>query len=115
MLGGKPRILVIGQRLMDGHSLQSLIRRILLSVFALAAFAGTGGFYLLLHDQAMRQAEDDARILLGSTLAVRDYTDTRINPLVSPIHDGVFHEEGVPSFAAQTIFRSINAATIRLK
>ena len=92
---------------MDGHSLQSLIRRILLSVFVLAAFAGTGGFYLLLHDQAMRQAEDDARILLGSTLAIREYTDSRITALLAQIPGGAFHEEMVPSFAAQTIFRSI--------
>jgi len=93
---------------MNGPSLESLIRRILLSVFALAALAGAGGFYLVLHDRAMRQAEQDARILLGSALAVRQYTDSHVAPLVAELPPaGSFHEEMVPSFAAQTVFRTV--------
>jgi len=92
---------------MEGHSLQGLIRRILLSVFALAVLAGSGGFYLLLHDRAMRQAEQDARILLGSASAMRQYTDSHIAPLVAQLPAGAFHEEEVPSYAAQTVFRAV--------
>jgi protein-histidine pros-kinase len=92
---------------MDGHSLQGLIRRILLSVFALAVVAGAGGFYLLLHDRAMRQAEQDARILLGSASAIRDYTNSHTAPLLAQLTAGPFHEEEVPSYAAQTVFRAV--------
>lgn len=92
---------------MDGPSLQSLIRRILLAVFGLATLAGAGGAYFLLHDRAMRQAEQDARILLGSALAMRDYTNTHAVPLIAQLPPGQFHEEEVPSFAAQTMFRAV--------
>jgi hypothetical protein len=92
---------------MDGPSLHGLIRRILLSVFALAVLAGAGGSYLLLHDRAMRQAEQDARILLGSALAIRDYTNAHTVPLLAQLPAGPFHEEMVPSYAAQTIFRTV--------
>lgn len=92
---------------MDGPSLQGLIQRILLSVFVVALFAGSGGFYLLLRDRAMRQAEQEARILLGSALGIRDYTNVHTVPLLAQLPAGSFHEESVPSYAAQTIFRSV--------
>lgn len=92
---------------MDGPSLQSLIRRILLTVFGLAMLAGAGGAYFLLHDRAMQQAEQDARVLLGSALAMRDYTNLHTVPLLAQLPASTFHEEEVPSFAAQTMFRAV--------
>ncbi len=92
---------------MDEPSLRGLIQRILLSVFVVALFAGSGGFYLLLRDRAMRQAEQEARILLGSAIAIRDYTNGHVVPLLTQLPAGSFHEESVPSYAAQTIFRSV--------
>jgi hypothetical protein len=92
---------------MGEPNLQGLIRRILLAVFGLAMLAGAGGAYFLLHDRAMRQAEGTARILLGSALAMRDYTNLHTMPLLAQLPPSQFHEETVPSFAAQTMFRSV--------
>ena len=83
------------------------VRRILFSVFLVALVAGVGGFYLLLQDRALRQAASEARILLTSALAIRGYTAENILPKLSRLPEGEFHEETVPSFAAQTVFRAV--------
>ena len=83
------------------------VRRILLSVFLVSLVVGVGGFYLLLQDRALRQAAAEARILLTSALAIRGYTAENIFPKLSRLPAGEFHEETVPSFAAQTVFRTV--------
>lgn len=64
-------------------------------------------FYLVLQNRALRQAAGEARILLTSALAIRGYTAENILPKLSRLPAGEFHEETVPSFAAQTVFRAI--------
>jgi protein-histidine pros-kinase len=83
------------------------VRRILLSIFLLALLAGVGGFYLLLQERALRQAASEARILLTSALAIRGYTADHILPKLSRLPEDEFHEETVPSFAAQAVFRAV--------
>lgn len=83
------------------------VRRILLSIFVLALLAGMSGFYLLLQERALRQAAAEARILLTSALSIRRYTTENILPLLSRLSDDEFHQETVPSFAAQTVFRTV--------
>jgi hypothetical protein len=87
---------------------QALLRRVLLTVFIVSEVVGAGGFYLLLRHQAALNAEQQARVLLASALAVRDYTSDRIKPQFAAAPGGAFREETVPSFAAQTVFRSVS-------
>jgi hypothetical protein len=94
------------------RDIRSIIRRILLSVFLLSLIAGTGTFYFVLHDRAVHQAEEQARILLATALAVRGYTTDHILPQLSQLPAGTFHEETVPSFAAQTVFRTLTGQSI---
>lgn len=89
------------------RDIRSIIRRILLSVFLLSLITGTGAFYFVLHDRAVRQAEEQARTLLATALAVRGYTTDHILPKLSKLPTDTFSEETVPSFAAQTVFRSL--------
>src|SRR5271166_4581906 len=89
------------------RDIRSIIRRILLSVFLLSLIAGTGTFYFVLHDRAVRQAEEQARTLLATALAVRGYTTDHLLPILSQLPGAGFHEETVPSFAAQTVFRAL--------
>jgi HAMP domain-containing protein len=93
---------------MDRLDLRRLIRRILLSVFLLALLACVGGFYLMLHDRAVRQAEQEARVMLASAVAVGDYTVSHILPKLARLPDGQFHEEMVPFFAAQAVFNAVS-------
>lgn len=86
----------------------TVIRRVLLTVFVISQIVGVGGFYLLLRHQAVVNAEQQARILLASALSVRDYTDSHILPKFKQLPADVFHEETVPSFAAQTVFRTVS-------
>ena len=90
-------------------TIRGVIRRNLLIVFLIALFAGGGGFYLLLENAAMNDAEQEARLMLSAAMAIRGYTTMHILPDVSKLHDAVFHEETVPAFAAQTVFRSVSA------
>jgi protein-histidine pros-kinase len=87
---------------------QALLRRVLLTVFIASEIFGAGGFYLLLRHQAALNAEQQARVLLASALAVRRYTSDRIKPQFDSAAGGGFREETVPSFAAQTVFRSVS-------
>src|SRR6185312_14734150 len=90
-------------------TIRGVIRRNLLIVFLIALFAGGGGFYLLLKNDSMNNAEEEARMLLSSAMAIRGYTTQHILPNLAKLHDAVFHEETVPAFAAQTVFRSVTA------
>jgi protein-histidine pros-kinase len=90
-------------------TIRGVIRRNLLIVFLVALFVGGGGFYLLLKREAMNNAEDEARLLLSSAMAIRGYTTQHILPNFVKMHDDAFHEETVPAFAAQTVFRSVSA------
>jgi hypothetical protein len=102
---------------MNTPSIRSIVRRNLLILFLIALFAGGGGLYFLLEQAAIDNATEQARMMLSSATGIRHYTDTRIVPVVAPMSAAVFHEETVPSFAAQTIFRSLsvndNAYTYR--
>jgi hypothetical protein len=55
---------------MNPPALRALIRRILLPIFLVSALAGIGGLYLLLYNNAIRQAEQEAQIMLASARAV---------------------------------------------
>src|SRR3954470_5574956 len=96
---------------MQKVDIQSLVQRILLSVFALALVAGIGGFYLLLRNAALTQAEKDARILLSSALAMRDFTSSALVPKLSMLPDTEFHPEAVPAHVAQVVFRTVSGKT----
>ena len=90
-------------------TIRGVIRRNLLIVFVLALFAGGGGFYVLLERAALNNAGQEAALMLSSAMAVRGYTTKHIMPNFQKLNDAVFHEETVPAFAAQTVFRTVSA------
>jgi protein-histidine pros-kinase len=94
---------------MSAPTIRGIIRRNLLVIFLVALFVGGGGFYFLLEHAAMENADQQAELMLSSALAVRGYTTQHILPNITRLHDAVFHEETVPAFAAQTVFRSVSA------
>jgi HAMP domain-containing protein len=93
---------------MERVDIQGLVQRILLSIFAVALVAGIGGFYLLLRNAALTQAEKEARILLSSALAMRDWTSSALVPKLSLLPDTEFHPEAVPAHVAQVVFRNVS-------
>ncbi|HWL83990.1 MAG TPA: DUF3365 domain-containing protein [Roseomonas sp.] len=92
---------------MQVPGIRRTVSRILVSVFLIGLLAGLGGFYFLLQERALRQAAAEARILLTSALAIRGYTAKNIFPKLSRLPTDEFHEETVPSFGAQTVFRMV--------
>ena len=92
---------------MNQPALRALIRRILLPIFVISVLAGTGGLYLLLYGEAIRQAEQEARIMLASARAVGEYTETHILPKLTAASPNSFEPEQVPFYASRTVFRSV--------
>ena len=89
--------------------LRRVLRRSLLAVFLGALIFGIGGFYLILRSAAMDDAEQQARLILSSAMGIRDYTNQHVEPILAHMPADQFHEETVPSFASQTVFRSVTA------
>ena len=65
---------------MNSPALRALIRRILLPIFIISLLVSSGGSYLLLYNEAIRQVQQEARIMLASAHAVGEYTETHILP-----------------------------------
>jgi protein-histidine pros-kinase len=78
----------------------------------LIGFAGAGFFLQRLFiDNAREQVLQNARIMMSSADAIRHFTDTYIGPLAAPRNSAgtKFLAASVPSFAAQTTFKDVQA------
>lgn len=93
---------------MNTVAVRALVRRILFFVFFLALLGGVGGFYLLLRNAAMDDAEKEARSLMAFALAVGDYTEGHITPKLAPHGASEFFEEMVPFYSARTVFLTVS-------
>ena len=94
--------------IMNTVAIRALVRRILISVFLLALLGGVGGFYLLLRDKAMDDAEKEARNLMAFALAVGDYTESHIMAKLAAHAGSEFPEEMVPYYSSRTVFRTVS-------
>jgi protein-histidine pros-kinase len=59
---------------------------------------------------AREEVLQNARIMMAAANAIRTYTSTEIEPLITPEHEGNFVPQTVPSYAAQKNFKAIQAA-----
>jgi len=78
----------------------------------LVGFAGAGFFLQRLFvENARQQVLEDARIMMTAANAVRHFTNVHIKPLAAPINEAGDHfvSASVPSFAAQTTFKDVQA------
>jgi HAMP domain-containing protein len=81
-----------------------------LCIAFIIGFAGTG--FLLQHlflTNAREQVLQDARIMMTSADAVRKFTDDQIVPLAATQNATHFVAASVPSFVAQTTFKTVQA------
>ncbi|MBW4024258.1 MAG: DUF3365 domain-containing protein [Proteobacteria bacterium] len=87
-----------------------------LAILAAFLVGFSGAAVLLQHlfvDNARAQVLENARIMMSAANAIRHFTDTDIGPIASAQNDvlnGRFIAASVPSFAAQTTFKAIQAA-----
>ena len=60
----------------------------------------------ILGNEVTSQINNQAKLIMDSMLAVREYTSTSVNPIVAPINKQSleFHPEAVPSYSATTVF-----------
>jgi protein-histidine pros-kinase len=61
-------------------------------------------------DSAREQVLQNARIMMTAVNAIRNYTDQELDPLLPIEAGGKFVAENVPAFAAQTTFKTVQAA-----
>jgi protein-histidine pros-kinase len=79
---------------------------IFIVVFGLGLALAGGLAYSLLQQDARRQVEDRAKIMIETALAMRRYTSDHVKPLLASeaAQDKVFHSETVPAFGATEMF-----------
>ena len=87
-------------------NLRLKINLALLIVFVIALGAATAVLYRLAYDNAIERIEAQIDVLRAQALAVRRYTSEEIQPLLSDASELQFLPQTVPSFSAQTVFRS---------
>jgi protein-histidine pros-kinase len=92
---------------MNPPALRALIRRILLPIFIISLLISAGGSYLLLYNEGIRQAEQEARIMLASARAVGEYTEAHILPKLTEMSPNSFEPEQVPYYASRTVFHTV--------
>jgi HAMP domain-containing protein len=90
-------------------STSGIVRTVLVTSFVTALVVATGGAYLILHQRAVQRTAAEAGRMLTIATAVRGYTDQQIAPLLSK-DDKLFHEQTVPAFAAQTVYRAMETS-----
>ena len=79
-------------------------------VVFLCGFAATGYLsYQVLQKNAREEIVQNARIMMEAALAVRDYTNTQIKPLLSTQMRYEFLPQSVPAYAAQESFNTLRA------
>jgi Protein of unknown function (DUF3365) len=83
------------------------IRLVLIPIFVVVAIVGSGGAYLLLRNDAMTRAAENARFVLNTATAIRAYTQDHVLPDVSKAPTSQFYETSVPAFAAQNVFERV--------
>ena len=79
---------------------------ILLVLFAVGGLIISQVTYTLLVDNARREVLQEAKLMMASAKAVRDYTSSNLRPLLeqNPLHKTRFLAETVPAFAALSTF-----------
>jgi HAMP domain-containing protein len=91
-------------------NIAGIVRRGTFVVFTAALLIGAMTFYLFFKAASMQHVEDEARALLKLAMASRNYTVEHITPLLEKLPEETFHPEGVPSFAAQALFKQFATA-----
>jgi HAMP domain-containing protein len=82
---------------------------VLLVIFALGFAAAAAFSKSLLERSAREDVLQDARLIMESALASRDYTSSQIAPLLQRLGDGEFLPQSVPAFAATEQFDVLRA------
>lgn len=79
----------------------------LLTIFALGLIAVCFVTDSLLQQNAQRQVVDNARIMMQTALAMRDYTNIQVKPLLAAQNEHTFLPQTVPAYAATEGFNSL--------
>jgi hypothetical protein len=83
-----------------------------LSIILLLALASSMILlYTLLNNQANKQIDLRSTLIMDTMVAVRDYTNEHVNPIIAPINkqsELSFHPESIPTYSANTVFSYLN-------
>jgi protein-histidine pros-kinase len=82
---------------------------VLLVVFALGFGASAWLSRALLQRSAREDVVQDARMIMESAMASRDYTETQIKPLLQRLGDDEFLPQTVPAFGATEQFNELHS------
>ena len=87
--------------------LQTKINLLLLGAFLVGLALSAWWIWLDAQKNAKEEVEHQARLILASAQAIREYTAREIVPLVNAEKDNQFHPQMVSAYAAQAYFKAI--------
>lgn len=94
----------------DVAGIASLVRRTIFIIFACALLAGSAAFFLFFRSAAIDHVEDESLAMMDAALAVRAYTVDEVRPIVKERSPNTFHQQSVPSYAAQSVFQRLSTS-----
>ena len=89
--------------------LRAKFNLVLLTAFLVGLALAAAVSYSIVRDNARREVEQEANLMMAQALAVRGYTTKEIRPLLAEQMKLRFLPHTVPAWAAQTTLRSISA------
>jgi HAMP domain-containing protein/type II secretory pathway pseudopilin PulG len=89
--------------------LRAKFNLVLLAAFLVGLALAAAVSYSIVRDNARREVEQEANLMMAQALAVRGYTTKEIRPLLADQMKLRFLPHTVPAWAAQTTLRSISA------
>jgi hypothetical protein len=95
---------------MNKLSTNGIVRAVLISSFFIALLVGTALFYSVLHNRALARTAVEAGRLLTTAMAIRSYTEDHVRPDLQKLPLDKFYEAIVPAFAAQAVYRRVQAS-----
>lgn len=96
----------------DVADIAALVRRAVIVVFGCALVAGSTAFFITFRSAAYEHVQEEASALMDTALAIRAYTVDEVRPKIrgNREHDPEqFHEQTVPSYAAQAVFQRLDS------
>jgi HAMP domain-containing protein len=87
--------------------LKAKFNLVMLAVFVIGLALAAAYFWRAAQQDAQREVEHEAQIILVQASAIRQYTDSQISPLLAAQNQQRFLPQSIPFFAAETTIRAL--------
>jgi HAMP domain-containing protein len=90
--------------------LKAKFNLVMLAAFVVGLVLAAAYSWHVAQQDARREVEQEARIMLAQASAIRQYTDSQVSPLLAAQNQQRFLPQSIPFFAAETTMRALGKA-----